>query len=61
MNVMKTKKKYIAPKLREDAYMTELGFAASMLSVFDPTDEGNVDQEKWNDGGTLGGSGWDWN
>ena len=53
---MKTKKEYIAPKLKEYAYMAEEGFADSTLNPGDPN------QETWEDNNEdLGGGGWNWN
>lgn len=45
---MNTKKEYIAPKLTEFSYMSEEGFALSLMNnLLEPNDFDDYGQEKW--------------
>lgn len=62
---MNTKKEYIAPKLTEFSYMSEEGFALSLMNnLLEPDDFDDCNQENWdwNDGNNRFDDEWDsWN
>lgn len=65
INVMNTKKEYIAPKLTEFSYMSEEGFALSLMNnLLEPNDFDDYGQENWDwnkDGNNqFGGEDWNW-
>lgn len=62
---MNTKKEYIAPKLTEFSYMSEEGFALSLMNnLLEPDEFDDYNQENWDwneDGNNqFGNSNWDW-
>lgn len=62
INVMNTKKEYIAPKLTEFSYRSEDGYALSIMNTLqDPLfDDCNQETWDWNEGNNhFGNSDWD--
>ncbi len=59
---MNTKKEYIAPKLTEFSYMSEEGFALSIMNTLNDPLFDNSNQEKWdyNDDNHFGDNEWNW-
>lgn len=62
INVMNTKKEYIAPKLTEFSYKSEEGFALSIMNTLNDPLFDDCNQEKWdyNENNHFGDNEWNW-
>lgn len=62
INVMNTKKEYIAPKLTVFSYKSEDGFALSIMNTLHDPLFDDCNQEKWDydDNNHFGDNEWNW-